>query len=42
MGSHNVDLGQLPESTVNLEIFAGILFSRIACKDIFAKLNIRD
>ena len=28
--------------TVNPEIFARILFSRIALKDIFAKLKIRD
>ena len=29
-------------TTVNLEFFARILFSRIALKDIFVKLNIRD
>ena len=28
--------------TVNSEIFARILFSQIASKDIFAKLKIRD
>ena len=28
--------------TVNSEIFARVLFSRIALKDIFAKLQIRD
>ena len=28
--------------TVNSEIFARILFSRIALKDIFAKVKIRD
>ena len=32
----------LKPSTVNLEIFARILFSRIAFKDIFATLEIRD
>ena len=29
-------------TTVNLEIFVRILFSRIALKDIFATLNIRN
>ena len=30
------------QNTVNSEIFARILFSRIVLKDIFAKLKIRD
>ena len=35
-------LGILPQPTVNLEIFTGNLFSRIALKDVFMILKNRD
>ena len=42
MAVNSVRHGFLCNTTVNSDIFARILFSQIALKDIFATLEIRD